>query len=92
MEETVVKDKTEISDDTGKPKVLVLYNDDYNSFEHVEKCLIKYCKHTPEQARQSALIVHFKGKCEVAEGSDEYLKKLKLRLRAEGLSVTIENA
>lgn len=88
----IVKDKIETTDDTSKPKVLVLCNDDYNTFEHVEKCLMKHCKKTPEQAKVCALTVHFKGMCEVAEGSDEHLKKIKLKLRAEGLSVTIENA
>lgn len=91
-QKTVTKDKTEVSDDTGKPKVCVLHNDDYNTFEHVENCLIKICKKTPEQAHLCALTVHFKGKCVVAEGSDDYLKKIKLKLRAQGLSVTLEDA
>ena len=89
---TVTKEKTEISDSTGKPKVVILNNDDFNTFEHVEKCMIKHCKKTPEEAHQIALTVHFKGKCVVAEGNDEYLKKIKLKLRAEGLSATLEDA
>ena len=45
-----------------------------------------------EKAHASAITVHTKGKCVVAEGDEDQLKKIKLKLRAEGLSATLEDA
>ena len=44
---------------------IILYNDDVNTFDHVIRTLIEVCEHTPEQAEQCSLIVHYKGKCSV---------------------------
>lgn len=91
-EEVITEEEVEETTSTGDPKVVILHNDDFNTFDHVEECLIRICEMTPQKAHLSALMIHFKGKCIVAEGNDEFLKKIKLKLRAEGLSVTIENA
>ena len=91
-QETITKEKEKIEESTGSPKVVVLHNDDYNTFQHVHECLVRICKMESEKAWKCTLEVHYKGKSIVAEGSDEYLKKIKLMLRAEGLSVTLENA
>lgn len=90
IEETDIETKT--TDDVGKPKVVILHNDDYNTFPHVEECLIRICKMDRHTAKKKTWEVHNRGKTVVAEGTDDHLKKIKLRLRAEGLSVTIENA
>jgi len=55
---------------------LVVFNDDVNTFEHVIKTLIKVCKHTPEQAEQCTLLIHYKGKCAVRTGSFSELKPM----------------
>ena len=85
-------EETEVTTSVGKPKVVILHNDDYNTFEHVESCLIRICKMDTQTAKRKTWEVHTKFKTIVAEGNDEYLKKIKLQLRAEGLSVTIEDA
>jgi len=36
--------------DQEKERSLIVYNDDYNTFEHVISTLIKVCKHRPIQA------------------------------------------
>ncbi len=69
---------------------IVLHNDDFNTFEHVIDCLIKYCKHTSEQAEQCAYLVHYKGKCSVKRGEMSALQATKEALQNEGLSVGIE--
>lgn len=69
---------------------LVLYNDDFNTFEHVIKCLVEICGHTAEQAEQCALIVHFKGRYEVRTGSYQKLLPMKERMTAHNLTVKIE--
>ncbi|MCH7784272.1 MAG: ATP-dependent Clp protease adaptor ClpS [Bacteroidetes bacterium] len=53
---------------------IVLYNDDVNTFDHVINTLIHACDHTPEQAEQCSIIVHYKGKCIVKSGTYEELK------------------
>jgi ATP-dependent Clp protease adaptor protein ClpS len=53
---------------TVKQNEIVLFNDDVNTFEHVIDTLIDVCEHTPEQAEQCSLIVHYNGKCTVKTG------------------------
>jgi ATP-dependent Clp protease adaptor protein ClpS len=68
---------------------LLLFNDDVNTFDHVIDCLIRICKHEPEQAEQCAMIVHFKGKCTVKKGDKGELIAMCRALCDEGLSATI---
>ncbi|MFB1003761.1 MAG: ATP-dependent Clp protease adaptor ClpS [Bacteroidia bacterium] len=69
---------------------IILYNDDLNTFDHVIYCLIKYCKHTAEQAEQCAMLVHYKGKCQVKNGSEIELLPICQALTEKGLSAVIE--
>jgi len=69
---------------------LVLYNDDVNTFDHVINALIEVCDHTPEQAEQSALIAHYKGKCSVLEGAYTELKPINDEMIRRELKVKIE--
>jgi ATP-dependent Clp protease adaptor protein ClpS len=77
-------------DDTGLRSVLILYNDDVNSFDFVVESLVKICKHDPEQAYQCALVAHFKGKCDVKNGSYHELKPPYEEMTFRGLTVSIE--
>ncbi|SFN40910.1 ATP-dependent Clp protease adaptor protein ClpS [Salegentibacter flavus] len=72
-----------------KQNEIVLYNDDYNTFDHVIETLIYACDHTPEQAEQCSLLVHYKGKCTVKTGSYEDLKPRCSKLLDAGLSAEI---
>ncbi|MBR3568540.1 MAG: ATP-dependent Clp protease adaptor ClpS [Salinivirgaceae bacterium] len=69
---------------------LVLYNDDFNTFDHVIESLIDVCHHTPEQAEQCALIVHHKGRYEVKSGTYKRLLPMKNSLTDRELTVSIE--
>lgn len=69
---------------------LVLYNDDFNTFEHVIESLIDVCHHTPEQAEQCALIVHHKGRYEVKSGTYKRLLPMKNSLIDRELTAAIE--
>lgn len=80
--------ETLVEEDIGK--VLVLYNDDYNTFDHVIKCLVEICDHDGVQAEQCAYIVHYNGKCEVLHAEDEKLDMCCRLLQLKGLSATIE--
>jgi ATP-dependent Clp protease adaptor protein ClpS len=72
-----------------KENQIVLYNDEVNTFNHVIDMLIYACDHTPEQAEQCSLIVHYKGKCTVKSGSFDDLKPRCSKLLAAGLSAEI---
>lgn len=69
---------------------LVLYNDDVNTFDHVIETLMRVCDHTPEQAEQCSMIVHYNGKCTVKTGPLKKLKPQCLKLLDAGLSAKIE--
>ncbi len=68
---------------------IVLFNDDVNTFDHVIETLIKVCEHTPEQAEQCSLIVHYNGKCTVKTGEYSFLKPKCSKLLEAGLSAEI---
>jgi len=70
-------------------KEIVLYNDEVNTFDHVIETLINACEHTPEQAEQCSIIVHYKGKCTVKTGPYNDLKPRCSKLLEAGLSAEI---
>jgi ATP-dependent Clp protease adaptor protein ClpS len=69
---------------------LVLYNDDVNTFDFVIESLIEVCRHDRQQAEQCTLLVHYKGKCTVKEGTFNVLRPLCEALLDRGLSSVIE--
>ena len=85
------KIKEEVLVDTLEQKLneIVLYNDDVNTFDHVIDTLIYACDHTPEQAEQCSIIVHYKGKCTVKTGVYEELEPRCSMLLEAGLSAEI---
>ena len=68
---------------------IVLYNDDVNTFDHVIDTLIYACDHSPEQAEQCSIIVHYKGKCTVKTGEYNELEPRCSMLLEAGLSAEI---
>ena len=83
---------SEILVDADLGSEFILYNDDVNTFDHVIHCLVKYCKHSSEQAEQCSLLVHYKGKCSVKKGSEIELIPICSALQEKGLSATIEQS
>lgn len=75
---------------TDREQSLILYNDDYNTFDWVIESLMKVCNHDPLQAEQCSLIVHYRGKCAVKDGSYDRLKPMKEALTDRGLNAVIE--
>ena len=68
---------------------IVLWNDDVNTFDDVIEALIEICEHTPEQAEQCTMLVHYKGKCTVKTGALEKLKPMHEKLLARSLTSEI---
>ena len=69
---------------------LVVFNDDVNTFDNVIEALIEICEHTPEQAEQCTLIIHYKGKCTVKEGEFEKLKPMCDSILDRGIQANIQ--
>lgn len=78
-----------LEEETVKQNEIVLFNDDVNTFDHVIATLINVCEHTPEQAEQCSLIVHYNGKCTVKTGEYSDLKPRCTKLLQAGLSAEI---
>lgn len=71
-------------------KQIILYNDEFNTFDFVIECLVKICKHDIIQAEQCTYLVHYKGKCSVKTGSYEDLEPYCTALLEKGLTAQIE--
>ena len=83
------ENETDILLEENEKRVLVLHNDDVNTFDYVIMCLIEVCKHSLHQAEQCTWLVHYKGKCEVKTGSYEFLEPMCTSLLERGLSAEI---
>lgn len=62
--------------DEGNKHTLILYNDDFNTFDHVIESLVEVCGHDSIQAEQCALLTHFKGSCEIKTGNLRILNSM----------------
>ncbi len=76
-------------EDIGSERLLILYNDDHNSFEHVIQSLIEVCDHDEIQAEQCAVIAHFRGKCDIRRGNMGLLSEMQASLQRRDLTVEI---
>lgn len=70
---------------------LIVFNDDYNTFDHVIKTLMEVCGHTSEQAEQCTYIIHYKGKCSVKHGEFEELVPMRNAICDRGISAEVVN-
>lgn len=68
---------------------IILYDDDFNTFDFVIDSLIDVCEHTLIQAEQCTMLVHYKGKCAVKTGEYSELKPKCSKLLALGLTAEI---
>lgn len=86
-----VEEEIEIKEviDDEKLRDLIVYNDDFNTFEHVIETLIKVCKHDPQQAEQCTYLIHFKGKCAVKKGTYEELNPQREAICEAGIKAAI---
>ena len=71
-------------------KNLIVFNDDFNTFDHVIEALMKVCKHKTIQAEQCTWIVHYKGKCQVKVGDFETLEPMCTALLERGITAEIQ--
>jgi len=85
-----ILEEVKIEELLGNQNTIVLFNDDVNTFDHVIDTLVKVCNHEPLQAEQCALLVHYKGKCDVKSGEITELVPMCSALLDAGLSAEIQ--
>lgn len=84
------EEEIDVLDFADEENKLVVFNDDYHTFDFVIECLIEICKHTPEQAEQCTILIHYRGKCTVKTGSMDLLKPMHQKLLSRGLTSEIQ--
>ncbi len=84
-----VRHKNKSSDGLGNGNSLILYNDDYHTFNYVIDALIEVCNMERVQAIQCTYLVHYKQKCEVKRGSKKDLLPMRRALSAKDLKASI---
>ncbi len=85
-----ILEEVKIEELLGNQNTIVLFNDDVNTFDHVIETLVKVCNHEALQAEQCALLVHYKGKCDVKSGEIADLVPMCSALLDAGLSAEIQ--
>ena len=87
------KEKTsvtpDISESTESIRKLILFNDDFNSFDFIIDSLIEVCQHDAMQAENCALIAHYKGKCPVKNGTINDLRPVYVEMTNRQITVEI---
>jgi ATP-dependent Clp protease adaptor protein ClpS len=86
-----VAEEIKTENTTGEDEVrdLMVYNDDFNTFDHVIETLVKVCKHDVHQAEQCTYLIHYKGKCSVKKGYYDYLKPMREGITDAGIKAAI---
>jgi ATP-dependent Clp protease adaptor protein ClpS len=80
--------ETDVLDSNGY--MLIVWNDEVNTFDWVIKTLVEVCRHEPEQAEQCAILIHYKGKTDVKRGAYEELKTMCEAIIDRGIGATVE--
>ena len=89
MTKTITNEEIELKEQVVKEHVLVLFDDNVNTFDHVIDLLVKVCDHDAIQAEQCATIVHHIGKCSIKKGTFKDLQLMAEILGDSGLTVEI---
>jgi ATP-dependent Clp protease adaptor protein ClpS len=87
--EKSVDKKNKATGGEDKRNSLVLYNDDYHTFNYVIDALVEICNLERIQAIQCTYLVHYKQQCEVKKGSKKDLLPMRRALSARDLKATI---
>lgn len=88
--EILLDPTVEIEINEVKLRELILYNDDFNTFEFVIDSLVEICNHDLLQAEQCTYIIHYNGKCAVKSGTYDVLNPLRVALCDRGLSAVVD--
>lgn len=90
MTETQSFEKVSLLEQLVTERDLIVYNDDFNTFDFVIESLIEVCDHSRTQAEQCTLIVHHKGKCQVKRGQFKDIQVMCTALLERGITAEVE--
>jgi ATP-dependent Clp protease adapter protein ClpS len=90
MPSTQEETKQSLQNDQIYQHKVILFNDDLNTFDHVEHCLRAICKHSSKDAKRIAMEAHNKGRSICYKGSMEVCEDILEKMSSEGLTVSIE--
>jgi ATP-dependent Clp protease adaptor protein ClpS len=80
-----------VLDAVSENSKLIVYNDEFNTFDWVIECFMDILNHNEVQAEQLSYMIHFNGKANVKSGSKKVLAPFKQALIDRGLSAVIED-
>ncbi len=86
----IIEEETEVTtriDNIYEHRV-ILFNDDFNPFDHVEDCLMRICYKSEKEAKRIAMEAHNKGQAVCYEGSIEACETVAEKMGEEGLTVS----
>jgi|TARA_B100000315_G_C14381634_1_gene497743 ATP-dependent Clp protease adaptor protein ClpS len=87
------KEKTSVTPELDESlesiKNLILFNDDFNSFDFIIQSLVEVCKHDLMQAENCAFIAHYNGKCQVKKGTINILRPIYVEMVNRQITVEI---
>jgi len=69
---------------------LIVFNDDFNTFDFVIESLIKICNHDVIQAEQCTMLIHYTGKCQVKSGNFDELTSMCTALLDRGITAEVQ--
>lgn len=87
--ETITEEIVGLKEEVVNENILVLFDDNVNTFDHVIDLLVKVCNHDSVQAEQCATLVHYTGKCAVKKGELKELSIMGEILADNGLTVEV---
>ena len=90
MTETQSFEKVSLLEQLVTERDLIVYNDDFNTFDFVIESLIEVCDHSRTQAEQCTLIIHHKGKCQVKRGQFKDIQVMCTALLERGITAEVE--
>ncbi|MAZ93993.1 MAG: Clp protease ClpS [Lentimicrobiaceae bacterium] len=87
------KEKTSVTPEVVEKeadlKNLILYNDDYNTFDFIIDSLVEVCGHDHNQAENCAIIAHHKGKCHIKKGNMDVIRPIYVEMTNRQITVEI---
>ena len=85
----LTKEDVLVDELVSKEHEIIVYNDDFNTFDHVIEVLMQACDHQPLQAEQCTMIIHYNGKCAVKTGEYKDLKPRCSKILEAGINAEI---
>jgi ATP-dependent Clp protease adaptor protein ClpS len=85
-----IQEQVSIKEKQSEANILIVWNDEVNTFDHVIDTLIDVCNHDSAQAEQCTWMIHTSGKCDVQRGSFDKLRPMAEAIIDRGIGATIE--